>query len=627
MGNFVSASHDCLKQVCFDFFRRASDDSFRQIIRNLRGLRLSSEKKNFVQTTIPFLDYAVCNFLYHSNLAQAGDFSQQKFLREFADLFSDFKRIHTAIQGFANRQYGDDISILYLLADNGFHHLIPIELRGESYAWKPSGPMVCPMGAAFRRGDLATIQALLGFEMKSEACIVDNFAEPELVARLKDFLTESELHKTSEVKYSMSGLLLRFALESSRVNILRLLLLTNKVDFNANVGKNTVTPLLWAIHESKPEVVEFLLSEAKINVNGETPKKDYLKRHPLKAVFIKSQNRYNETHINRDAAEIYKEADRTILELLLRHEALNLDYQDEVGRNAAHWAALACDESAFSSLIERGVDIQHCDSDGRDPLSYAAEYGCNDVVKIILQRGKDLLFLLLETKKVNVNTGDDQLRPPLEWATQTGNPATVQVLLQNADVDVNSRNESGQTPLIIAILYRREDVVKMLLSSTRLEANLRDVDGRTALSWAVAPFNLRKDEIHSSPRSKGVINALFESQKVDPGVLDNWGHSPLWWAKAYDVMLTDLRSIRQLDKTFSESFAEWILSKHKSSTISLLPLSTNMVRHDMWQFIKGSESIKSISNVNMNNRCGRLSFTENEGFSFGYSGGSAAEDW
>jgi ankyrin repeat protein len=61
-------------------------------------------------------------------------------------------------------------------------------------------------------------------------------------------------------------------------------------------------------------------------------------------------------------------------------------------------------------------------------------------------RYKDVVKLLLETGKVEVDSKDETGRTPLLWAVENGHEAIVKLLLETGKVEVDSEDEYSQTP-------------------------------------------------------------------------------------------------------------------------------------------------------------------------------------
>jgi hypothetical protein len=91
------------------------------------------------------------------------------------------------------------------------------------------------------------------------------------------------------------------------------------------------------------------------------------------------------------------------------------------------------------------IDVE--DSDGRTPLSWAAENGHEAVVQQLLERGADI-----EAK-------DNYGQTPLSWAAEKGREAVVQLLLEKG-AEINAKDIAGRTPLSTAAGNGHEAVVQ-----------------------------------------------------------------------------------------------------------------------------------------------------------------------
>lgn len=382
--NFIGESHDRLKQFCLDYIYQFWHGSLGQKIVKMRDLPGRSKTDETLHMSFPFLEYAIRNVLEHSNLAQAGGVSQKEFLQEYSRGLSDFKCIYNAVEKFSTRQYKEDSSLLYILVSNDLHDLIPLEMLSGSHYWDLCGQYLCPMVAAFRKGSMASVRALLGMQMNRKSCNLNPRVEPELIARMKQFFAELDQQATqSRSKVKNRQHLLAFALESGSVEILRLLLYTDVFNLADCLSKGKRTRLYWSIPTSKPNLVGFLVSEAKVNVDAEMRIRPGSQNNPeLRAAFKK----FGDKTVVIDRRELgWKVVDRSILDILLRQESLDPKCEDEDGGNAVHWATLAGDSFSVNLLFSCGFEYEHCDSTGRDPLSCAAERSHADIAKSLLE--------------------------------------------------------------------------------------------------------------------------------------------------------------------------------------------------------------------------------------------------
>lgn len=148
---------------------------------------------------------------------------------------------------------------------------------------------------------------------------------------------------------------------------------------------------------------------------------------------------------------------------------------------------------AMVELLDcRGADIEARDKQGRTPLSLAVQRGyssfldhvegdaktksprdrCLDVVKYLLDRG------------VDIETTDDQGRTPLSWAAERGFVVVVQMLLEHG-ADVESRDKRGRTPLLLAVQKGRGMAAAQLIDQGGACFEPSQADSVTQLLFAV----------------------------------------------------------------------------------------------------------------------------------------------
>src|SRR5271170_6609740 len=86
--------------------------------------------------------------------------------------------------------------------------------------------------------------------------------------------------------------------------------------------------------------------------------------------------------------------------------------------------------------LKNGAIADSRSENGKSPLSIAAQYGHEAVVK-----------LFLAPDDVDVDSKDSVDQTPLSWAARSGHEAVAKLFLARDDVDANSKDSSGGTPL------------------------------------------------------------------------------------------------------------------------------------------------------------------------------------
>ncbi|KAH8595465.1 ankyrin repeat-containing domain protein [Bisporella sp. PMI_857] len=138
-------------------------------------------------------------------------------------------------------------------------------------------------------------------------------------------------------------------------------------------------------------------------------------------------------------------------------------------------AAKDGDEALVRQLLQKGADVNAKGPDDLPALWWAAYKGYPEVVK-----------LLVETGKVNVDFKDGYLKTPLFWACQNGHDAVVKMLLQTGKVDINMKDRLRRTPLSWAAGLGHEGIVELLLKTEKADLTSKDSMNRTPLMWAIS---------------------------------------------------------------------------------------------------------------------------------------------
>ena len=109
--------------------------------------------------------------------------------------------------------------------------------------------------------------------------------------------------------------------------------------------------------------------------------------------------------------------------------------------------------------VEEHIELR--DESGRTPLSWAAGYGHESIVQMII-----------EQNNININSKDSGGKTPLSW---NGHEAVVRLLIGGDDVDINSKDNYGTTPLLWAAASGHVDVVWLLIEGGDVDINAKGI--------------------------------------------------------------------------------------------------------------------------------------------------------
>lgn len=126
-----------------------------------------------------------------------------------------------------------------------------------------------------------------------------------------------------------------------------------------------------------------------------------------------------------------------ILRLMLLERNLDVNEQDADGRTIMHWVATVDSTSVIYMLLDQGADLTLRDRDGRTPMHIAAFCRCPSVLTLLLDNAEDY----------NINSADSSGNTLLHLAARAGYGSIVSDLIHRGGLLVNKRNSFGETPL------------------------------------------------------------------------------------------------------------------------------------------------------------------------------------
>ncbi|KAI1042022.1 hypothetical protein LB505_012173 [Fusarium chuoi] len=177
----------------------------------------------------------------------------------------------------------------------------------------------------------------------------------------------------------------------------------------------------------------------------------------------------------------------------------------EATETQVHTAAYFGLSNTVSALLERGRLADSKGICGWTALSYAARYGHEKVVKLLVARDD-----------VDPNSTDGLYgETPLSWAAKNGHAGVVKLLLDNQGILADCVHENHQTPLSFAAENGHLEVVRLLISR-------HDVDPNST-SWRVGtPLACAAQKGHTA-----VVKLLLEKPGVLADFADDTGRTPL----------------------------------------------------------------------------------------------------
>ncbi|KAI9768838.1 MAG: hypothetical protein M1840_004652 [Geoglossum simile] len=236
---------------------------------------------------------------------------------------------------------------------------------------------------------------------------------------------------------------------------------------------------------------------------------------------------------------------RVIVDSLLKL-GTGADSKDSGDRTPLSWAA----EKGHLEIVKLLVGVEGVDRDSKDnhdgqtPLSWAAEQGHLETVKLLVgvegvdrdskdNRGRtplsraaeqghlEIVKLLVGVEGVDRDSKDNHYgRTPLSWAAEQGHLETVKLLVGVEGVDRDSKDNRGQTPLSQAAEHGHLEIVKLLVGVEGVDRDSKDNNyGQTPLSQAAEHGHLE------------IVKLLVGVEGVDRDSKDNYyGRTPLSWA-------------------------------------------------------------------------------------------------
>lgn len=241
------------------------------------------------------------------------------------------------------------------------------------------------------------------------------------------------------------------------------------IENNANVEIATfdgTTPLVLAIEENKPKIVELLIKEGKANIYGYYYGEDFekypiycaVKNKNLNIIKILLNNNFNLKEENYILSYAMENSDENIIKYLVENGADMYSYEI----TALYQAVLNLNPKLVEYFLDKGASIEKA--------------GGTDVYGNIMMAAAGSKF----------NNSNDKSPVDLTLLEKSAeNSARItETLISKVDKKLINDSLEGKTPLIIAVGNSYIDTAKILIENGA-DVNSVDFEGWSALSYAV----------------------------------------------------------------------------------------------------------------------------------------------
>ncbi|KIW88608.1 uncharacterized protein Z519_10654 [Cladophialophora bantiana CBS 173.52] len=441
--NFSGTSHERLKKCCQDYIDVIvpQDIDLETTFHSKSLAKLVDDGPRLASKAHPFLEYAVRSILFHADTAAEHGLEQESFVEEFS--CRRWMVLSDLFVGDKTQRYGSSVSPLYIFVYEGALNLIGIEARRVPHIDIKGGYYGYPLNAAIARRNEQALNALL---MTGRDDLPSNGTIQSDVLYVTTEERETALRTCLVSAVDRDQTLLHWAAEHDKVDIVKILLITQKMNVNS---KNDLgqTPLSLAALRGHAGVVQLLLQASKAD--------------------IQAKNDFGQTPLLLAASR----GRGAVVELLLETGKIDVDSADSDGLTPLAWAARAGHETVVKLLLETGkVDTESKDLSGRTPISWGASRGNAAVVGLLLifwtmdtiSKGKTL-----DMTRLGLNCKDLRGRTPLHGAIQANAVEVVKFLVSIDEVDLEAPNVKNRTSLQIARSLDLVEVTKLLLEAQR----------------------------------------------------------------------------------------------------------------------------------------------------------------
>ena len=376
--------------------------------------------------------------------------------------------------------------------------------------------------------------------------------------RIIDFLiTNFEFDLEAEDVYNNRPLHIACAFSGS-VELVSYLIKVAGCDINAR-GLEGRTILHWACEKNHLEVVKFLVTEIKCDLEAEDEYNDrplhiacaFSGSVELVSYLIKVAGCDINTRGLEGRTILHKACEENHLEVtkfLVTEIKCNLEAEDEYNNRPLHFA---CAFSGSVELVSYLIKVAGCDINargvqGRTILHWACVKNQLEVVKFLVTEIKcdlevedensnrplhiactfsgsvELVSYLIKVAGCDINTWGLEGRTILHWACEKNHLEVAKFLVTEINCDFEAKDEYNNRPIHIACAFSGSvELVSYLIKVAGCDINARGVQGRTILHWACVKNHLE------------VVKFLVTEIKCDLEAEDEYNNRPLHFACAF----------------------------------------------------------------------------------------------
>ena len=204
-----------------------------------------------------------------------------------------------------------------------------------------------------------------------------------------------------------------------------------------------------------------------------------------------SENNYK----NRELLINSKKGDKEKVLELLHDKNININFQNENGWSALHYA---CDEGNLKIvdiLIKAKINLNLSNNEKKTPLHLSVIRGYFDISKILIENGS------------NINCVDNEKNLPIHLCAMQGHDELLNYLLEKDYNNINIKNLFGKTVYDVALKESSKSIIKKYLNILFISSN------------KVANYSKEKEKNslspHGSKKKFGDTNLYFKNNKLN----------------------------------------------------------------------------------------------------------------